>query len=959
MLLLLLAACDTPACLDGDEGCLMPSPCPELHYTCEERGLELRVLGPGDEAPGGMDALAATGDVVIGNDRFVAVIDALDHPHYIAATGGSILDMGIRGKDNDSMRAVFGAVGLLPDEAFHYTSLELIEDEDFVAVQLLGTLDGHPDVPVATRYEVRPCEPGIRMRTEISNGTPDAFSMYLTDAFYWGAREQVPFTPRAGAGFNHPSFGLTTIGDAFFDVPFMVGALHSPPAASYGLVSCDDPTISGFQSDNVSAVGEAPRVFASRDWEVYERFLLVADGGGVSGAADVAYELRKQLWGEPYVTVSGTISAPGGTLGETMRASLQIVDQDDIPVTHVLPEADGTWHARVPADRSYTLVGEAFGRAVSEARFEVGDDDVDLGVVELDAVGEVSINVTIDGQPDHALVFVLPADEQTEAATVGTAYGFFEECAPMLGLTHGGSPACNRVLVNGDTTVALPPGTYDFYTSRGPFSTLGAARGVTVDTTTGQSVLLEVQSLDLQPEGTLSGDFHVHGGKSFDANIPDLDRVKAFLAADIDVIVSTEHDVVNDYAAAIEALDAADRLRLVTGTESTGHVLFDFRDDYDFPQVVGHWMFWPVPYDAEGPYRGAAYDEKAEPGLLFTRQEDAGWDRAGGVAQLNHPYGGAAFGRDYSWATAAGFDQTKPLLETYDGTGQSLYFHKPEGARYGNDEYDVQEVMNGTKNENLVQYRSFWHYLLDQGIVRGGTANSDSHSLVENVLGTPRNLVFTDAADGDSFDLDVFDADVRAGHVLGTNGPVLLASVGAHQPGVDSFTPDAADVLHVQVRAAPWVPVDEVRILVNGEVVQTLTPSPAPIDPFGTEGLERLDEEVPLAELIPSVGDAWIVVEAGRALVEQADLDCNGLPDTGDNNGDGTIDWHDVADLTEDPGVDCLDTVGPLAEPPDPERDTPDWFFRAVTPHGYPMSFTNPFLLDLDADGVFTGPGVR
>lgn len=415
--------------------------------------------------------------------------------------------------------------------------------------------------------------------------------------------------------------------------------------------------------------------------------------------------------------------------------------------------------------------------------------------------------------------------------------------------------------------------------------------------------------------------------------------------------------MVNDYAEAIAALGVEDRLVMITGTESTGHLLFNFRDDYAFPQVVGHWIFWPIAYDPEGPYRGAAWDERAEPGLLFTRQDDLGWDRDIGIAQLNHPYGGAQFGRDYSWGSAAGFDQTEPLQAEYDGTGQSLFFHKPDGANYGNDAYDVQEVMNGTSNENLIQYRSFWHYLLNQGIVRSGTANSDSHSLVENVLGTPRNLVFTTTTQVD-FDLATFNEDVRAGHILGTNGPIILATVGGHSPGVAAVSASSSDSLHIVVSAAPWIPVDEVRILVNGVVAATLTDLADPADPLGGDGLESLDVEVPLSELLPASGDAWIVVEAGHALVDQADLDCNGVPDTGDTNGDGVIDWRDVEDLTEDPEVDCFDSVGPLAEPIEPERDTPDWLFRTVTPGGYPMAFTNPFILDLDGGG-FTGPGVQ
>jgi hypothetical protein len=65
----------------------------------------------------------------------------------------------------------------------------------------------------------------------------------------------------------------------------------------------------------------------------------------------------------------------------------------------------------------------------------------------------------------------------------------------------------------------------------------------------------------------------VHGARSFDSSVPDVDRVKAFLAARVEVIVSTEHEVVGDYAAAMAETGARDRLALITGTETTGHIL--------------------------------------------------------------------------------------------------------------------------------------------------------------------------------------------------------------------------------------------------------------------------------------------------------------------------------------------------------------------------------------------------
>jgi hypothetical protein len=960
----LLPGCKPEGCLTNADGCEVPSPCTELQYTCDGGSSEVRVLGPTDPIPGGMDALGAPGDILLGNDKVVAVLDAPDHPHYIAPSGGALLDLTTRGKDNDSLRHMFQATGLLPGDGIVFDSYELFDEGDVKAAQFKGHLDGYPDVTVATRYEARPCEPGIRVRTEFVNGTPDTQGWFPTDGWYLGDRNNISFSPGAGVGFEHPDFGLSTIASAFHDIPYLVLAGHVDPAASYAEISCTDDTLTGFESATVTAMGLKPRPIPPRDYAVFERFIAAADGLSVSSAADLALEVREKLWGETYATVTGRVDGPNGEMGEGLRAGVLISEgkastpeAERIPWTHAIPDADGNFSARVPADRDYVLDIEAFGQNAAETDLGRVSGDFDAGTLNIDAVGEVTLDVTVDGVEDHALVFVVPSDDATDAATRGDMYGWFDECAPLLGNPHGPSPACNRVLVDGPTTVAIPPGTYDFYTSAGPFSTLGEARNVTVAATTGQSVDLAVTTLPLQPANTLSGDFHVHSGASFDSQLPDGDRVKTFLAARIQVVASTEHDVVHDFTQTLQELGADARMQVIQGTESTGLILFKLRTDYGFPQVIGHWNFWPVPYDPQGPWRGAAWDQEQEPGKLFTSMRDAGWDDDAGIVELNHPLGGIKFGRDYSWASAAGFKLNEPLKAQYDGTGQSLFFHKPDDADFSNDQYDVQEVMNGTWNENFLAYRAFWFYLLNQGIVRAGTANSDSHTLTENVVGTPRNVVFTDTT-LDDFDLATFDADVREGHMLGTNGPIILAQVtdgaNVHPPDVEAFTPNEDATLDITVTAAPWVPVDEVRIVVNGSVAKTITDLNAPQDPFGTDGTERLTTSVPLSEILPASGDAWIVVEAGHALPEAEDLNCDGAPDTGDNNRDGVIDWRDVEGLTEDPGEDCFATVGPLANPPDPERDTPDWYFQSVEPMGYPLAFTNPFVLDRDGNG-FSG----
>ena len=91
------------------------------------------------------------------------------------------------------------------------------------------------------------------------------------------------------------------------------------------------------------------------------------------------------------------------------------------------------------------------------------------------------------------------------------------------------------------------------------------------------------------------------------------------------------------------------------------------------------------------------------------------------------------------------------------------------------------------------------------------------------------------------------------------------------------------------------------------------------------------------------------------------DLDCDGIPDTGDNDGNGDIDASDV-DVsagrdTPSPAVSisvgrCGDSVGPLRVPPVPrDRNAPGHAFGVVVAGGAPAAFTNPLLLDLDGGG--------
>ena len=114
---------------------------------------------------------------------------------------------------------------------------------------------------------------------------------------------------------------------AFDDIAWMAGAAHAGQAASYGITSCSAEKIRGYQSEEVSAVGLAERILQPREWEIYERFVTVADGPSASGPIDLVLAVRDQLWGEPWARVTGRlVPGDGGQLGDmVLGATLPLV----------------------------------------------------------------------------------------------------------------------------------------------------------------------------------------------------------------------------------------------------------------------------------------------------------------------------------------------------------------------------------------------------------------------------------------------------------------------------------------------------------------------------------------------------------------------------------------------------------------------------------------------------------
>jgi hypothetical protein len=955
--------CRRDGCVGGDDGsCVPPSACGALPYQCDgQQGLLLKTQLGAADLPQRPDskARATAGDFLLENDLVRVVLAAPSHPSELAPTGGGIIDLAPKtGGAVDQINAIYQAAGLLPRDAVHYDRFQEIGSpgEGFVGVVFRGHLEADSRVTVVTRYELRPCEPGVRVRSDLYNGASDPNTLYLADGLFWGDNGALPFVPGVGLGFRAPSLDLKHVADAWREGPFVAARTQAPPDAAYAVVPCDRAQSAGFNDPTLSAAGVPLATTLPGDGLHLERFIIAVPGPGLSPAVGEALQVRAKVHGEtPPVTVSGRVVAAGQPFdGKSGRAASLLFyepafgpDPDDParrkPWSEVVPGADGTFSLWLPADRSYRVQPFAFGLPAGPATsFIVARGPAEIGDLTLPAAAHLMATVTTTpGQPQapgaavYSELVVVPA-APTAGGDTPSLYGQFAGCNPMLGPPHGASPACNRaVSEDGNFNLLIPaPGHYYIYATRGPFATLDRA-DITIGPGEEVRVGLVVQSLSMLPAGVFSGDFHVHGAASYDSSIPDDDRVRSFLASGVDLVVATDHDVVTSYSSVLDAMGAADRLVVISGTEQTPNIPWFVVPGEDLPKTLGHFNFWPLTPDLTQPRSGAPWAELREPGQMMDDMEAR--FIGGGVRQLNHPLADSKLGRDQGFLRAIGYDPRTPIVPGASFAADVLL--RTPGAVHRNIDWDAQEVMTGASPANWLHYRALWFSLLSQGIVRAGTANSDTHSLSLEQVGYPRNLVVHDPKDPEAAVLDVerFDEDVRRGHMVGTTGPVLDVSIiddagQEHRPGLEPIPLLSGPAqISMTITFAPWIPVTELRVIVNGVThhIDITSDLPMQIDHLGTAALSTHTRQLSLSQFLPAPpynGDAWLVVEAGIELDDPVDRDGDGLPDLSD---DDTIRLSDPT----------------LAD------------YHAVVPGAWPVAFTNPFLLDLDGGG-WQAPGL-
>lgn len=213
-----------------------------------------------------------------------------------------------------------------------------------------------------------------------------------------------------------------------------------------------------------------------------------------------------------------------------------------------------------------------------------------------------------------------------------------------------------------------------------------------------------------------------------------------------------------------------------------------------------------------------------------------------------------------------GFNPTQAI-----GTGANAWMTQSSslasGRRHG--DFDALELLRGEGLNpqqpdawftEFLQVRQDWFALLNQQLPTAFTKAlglSAARFSQDTPVGLARTYVKTEAIAQDK--QAPLQAALKAGAAVASTGPLLDVTVNGKGPG--TLATGASLTVQVNLYAPAWVPVEEVRLVVNGQVVRTLPASSLTqdaTDPRKRSGTVTLD--------LPTTKDAWVVVEAGVPL---------------------------------------------------------------------------------------------
>ena len=962
------------------------------------------------------------GDYLLANDRIRVVVQSIQRNVLnVGQFGGQIIDGDLVRAPGDPDRDNFEewATAINIENAAHYTDLTIINDGsdgqpailratgvddllDFVNPSSVVADFGFPfpasandsDLPIEiqTDYVLEPGRNWVRVDTTLQNVSASAFSVFFGE--YLGGSGQVE-TFQSGYGFGEPLVAARCPLDAVNPCNVIAyGAFGEATGLSYGYVH-EIPGSSSFSTAGVTVpllgtetvlalIGAATQNFPIAalgnpgDSLTFTRYFVIGDGS-VSSIVDARNEIQYLGPG----VVEGTVTV-GGVPAEGVRVAvlgnpaqgpgflINAVAQRNV-VTQAVTDADGRYSMTV-AGGAYSVVAGLEGtpyqgggsspalNPVTVVPFQSATVDV-----ALPGTGALDVAITDEsGNPIAGKISVVGFDPSPGYANTQSVFGLINnrtgvfrdvgEDSPPFGLAHVEFVGPNGV----SGPVTLEPGSYQIVASHGPeYSVATANVTVTAGATTPAS--LQIARV-IDSTGFISGDFHVHSIDSPDSKVSKVERVVSMLAEGVDFFTPSDHESRQDFNPTIASLGATGLISVATSGEIT---TFDY----------GHFNAWPMTIDPSKVNGGSVDHGGAAPAgedfpafgnysltpaeIVALAHADPGQD----TVQINHVHSFFGLGGNSGLAIDTG------VVPPQSAVPASVRRLDPSVTNFFTDTFDALEIWIESSRSNVTgnfygRNLGDWFNLLNQGIVRTGVANSDTHRRINTQSGGPRTYIAspTDAPGALAGIADTLSATVNAGRSFGSNAPLVritsaaasTGQVGGMELGLPQTiaTVDGSVDVTLEIQSPIWAEFDRIEVYVNSATtksveqrqsgaglvdVTTYAVSPDHVLDAGVDftvtpvnvvpsvpGAQRLEATANLS-LTGLTGDVWIV-----AIVRGTDGVSRPLfpviPNDLRTTGNGTL-----ANLTDG----NLGENGIMA-----------------------MAFTNPLFVDVDGGG-WTAPGLQ
>lgn len=993
--LALLQACSDGSDERSPQPPIEPSPLASAREAVDDSDL---LFGP--------VARSRPGDFVLENDLFRVIIQKPGRQWLTVGTyGGNIIDVSPRRADgdffpdhleefivgvnientpnytrvwvqadgSDGEAAIICASG--PDDIFEYANPSS-------AIRRLGfqfpdSADDR-DLPleIETCYSLSPGQPFIVMNTTLRNESSEELEVYQVE-FLSGSGQVEPYQPQAGFGLPriNPSCPATSwvncsaSDDGQCDQCNYIAysGVDGADGVSYGLIH-EEAGTSSFSDNgiNVLVLGQdvltllatqAPpnyRVPAQGELTL-TRYFAVGDGTASSIA-----DIRNELFGYDTGVLSGTVSSGGEKLRGAQVAVYQVID----PVAptlfmagHGRTDSDGNYRMSLPPG-DYTLSANMEGYLFDPedpGQISVVTGETTVHDFDLPQPGYLEVTLIDESGPGPAklqLVGFDPSPPLVNNLSVSSAGVYGNVGADPLPY---GIALTDFIGAQGDSgRITVEPGEYQLVLSRGPRYSI-YKRLITIEP--GQVVTVQGEIVRvMDTTGFVHGDFHMHGIDSHDAEVTREERVAVYLAEGVDFFTPSDHDIRVDFSPTIRDMGVEHLLGTAPSSEVT---------TYD----SGHFNAWPVTIDTTQLNGGSIdWGREAPPGMDFPEYGSYGLlpgelfeglhqDPLENVVQINHI--ASHFGPD-GLAIDTGVTPPQSTVDLLDNRLD------PAVGNAFDDGFDSLELWIGDNGRGGIvetfpsQNAGDWFNLINQGIVKTGVANSDSH-VKRFTRVAARTLIASDEEDPGKLSghAEQLATSVRGGRSIATNVPFLLLDAQGTYNGVNQHAGlriedntvlpvDAGSDVELQVSVATpvWAQIDRVEFYINNQ--------PERSSPADSAARYRVCPDV----TIHKGDEQWIsndiaVVEAVPGAVRTEVSVTLKLDDLSRDS------WVVVVASGSDGVSEPLFPVLPEGLEQSSNTSLEDLIDGNLGEEGTPaFAFTNPLFIDVDGDG-WTAPGVN